>query len=409
MSRPKVLVAVTNGNLGLRPASENGVSAVLVASPVAPVAGYGTAFLVSTINDVKTAFAQAGNEDVVEAFTKGFFAEAPEGTKCYVLAMAQATNLQTLFAAANAEKALNLAAGTVRMVAAIKFPAGGYTPTITGGFDQDVHNAVTDAQTLANAWQVKNKGFRAFVQGYGYTNAAAATDYSTASNRNVAIVVGSIADETATATLLALGRAARVQPQENIGKVKTGSLNIAAADAVKIGAANADAVSSTDLDLLHTKRYIFMVRNENASGYVWNFDSMLTAPTDDYNNLRYGRIIDNAQRIAFREFYEELKDDVFVDANGRLSKVVEKALETKIESAIDSDMRPQLNVIDGRADVECLVNPDPVEYAALYSKNNISPNLNIIQNQTVYLFLFLKPKGSLTYINVYLGLTATAV
>lgn len=411
MARPNVLVAITNDNLGLRAPSENGVSVVLVAAPQPPTSGYGVAKLLTTIADVKAEFAHVDNAPVVAAFEKGFFAEAAEGTKVYVLAMAPATNLETLMAAVNAEKALNLAGGKARLLAAIKFPAVGYVPVVTNGFDADVHNAVTAAQTLATAWNVKNKGFRFLIEGYVYSNAAAALDYSTSTNRNGNIVVGSIADSTATATLLALGRLARVEPQENMGKVKTGSLNIAAADAVKIGSIAADLVSSTDLTLLHTKRYITFEKNEIASGYVWNDDNTLTVITDDYNNFRFGRIIDNAQRIAFTEYYEELKDDVEVDAQGRLSAVVEKALETKIESAIDADMRGQLSKRnDGSADVVCLVNPDAVTYAALYAKNGITnPNFNIIQSETIYLFVFLKPKGCLKYINVYLGLTATSI
>lgn len=411
MSRPKVDVIITNGNLGLRAPSEDGYSIVLVASPAAPVVGYGVAKLVTTLAEIKTEFAAVGNEPVIEAFEKGFFAEAAEGTKVIFLAMAQATNLETLFAVANAEKALNLGAGAARLLAAIKFPAGGYTPTTTDGFDQDVHNAVVDAQTLAAAWNAKKKGFRYFVQGYGYTNAGAAKDYSAEAYRNGGIVVGSVADETATATLLALGRAARIQIQENIGKVKTGSLNIDPADSVKIGATEADQVSNADLNILHTKRYITFEKNEIASGYVWNDDNTLTVVTDDYNNFRHGRIIDKAQRIADKEYYEELKDDVEVDENGRLSAVSEKALETKIESAIDADMRANLSKRkDGSADVTCLINPPVETYAALYAKNGITnPNFNIIQSETIYLFLFLKPKGSLKYINVYVGLTATSI
>lgn len=410
MALPNVNVVLTNDNIGFRAPSQNGVSAVLVACAHAPVAGYGVPFLVANMTDVNTAFAHANNAPVREAFAKGFFAEAPAGTKCYVVAYANTTTLQNLLAAANVDALLQYAEGQVRLVAAIKFPGNLYEPVISGGFDADVHAAVTAAQAASVVWNGRNEGFRYFIQGFGFTNAAAAQNYATAANRNGMVVVGSVAGSTAAATLLAMGRAARVEPQENIGKVKTGSLNIAAADAVLIGTTAPELLPVTDLETLYSKRYVFPVKNKVASGYVWNDDNTLTAITDDYNNLAYGRIIDNAQRIAFKEFYEELKDDVNVEADGRLSRVVEKALETKIESAIDRDMRTQLNVLNGRADVQCLVNPDIQEFAALYTKNNISnPNLNIIQSSTVYIFLFLKPKGSLKYINIYLGLTAEAI
>jgi hypothetical protein len=42
---------------------------------------------------------------------------------------------------------------------------------MTTGFDQDVHTAVTAAQTLANTWLGKKKPFRFFVQGFAYSAA----------------------------------------------------------------------------------------------------------------------------------------------------------------------------------------------------------------------------------------------
>lgn len=411
MARPSVSVNISNGNLGLSAPNQNGIAVLLVAAPAAPTAGYGTAFLITNKLEAKAAFAHANNAPVLEAIEKGFYGEAPEGSKLYVLAMAQSTTLESLLATVNAEKALNLAGGLARLVAAVKFPADNYAPTIADGLDQDVITAVTAAQTLADSWSLKNKGFRSLIQAFGFTNPTDVKDYSAATNRTVGVVVGSIANSTATATLLALGRAASIDPQQNIGRVKTGSLNIDSSASVKIGATEADQVSSALLNSLHTKRYITFEKNEIAAGYVFNDDLMACISSDDYNNLRHGRIIDNAQRVAYAAYYEELKDDVEVDEIGRLDSIVEKGLETKIQVAIDQQMRGQLATRkDGSSDIQVLVNPDTVDYAALYAKNGISnPNLNIIQNETVYLFIFLKPKGCLKYIQVFLGLSTATV
>jgi len=406
--RPKVNITLSNGNLGLQAPSENGTCVVLVASPIAPVAGYGVPFLIKNIAQAKAAFIQAGNEAVVLVFEKAFFAEAPEGIKVYVLAMAPTVTLQTLVAAANAEKALNMATGAARLLAAIKFPSGSYTPVITTGFDGDVHSAVTDATTLAAAWFAKKKPFRYFIEGFGFTTAAAAKDYSTTTNRHGHIVVGNVDNGTAFATMLALGRAAKAQPQQNIGRIKSGSLAIAETSVVKIGTVLVDQTPDADLDLLYDKRYITFEKNAIASGYVFNDDNSLTVVTDDYNNLRYGRIIDNATRIAFETYYRELKEDVDVDDDGRLSAAVEKALETAVETNIDAQMRAQLSKKqDGTADVECLVNPDPAAYAGLYAANNIDiPNFNALQSGSCYLFIALRPKACLKQLNVFLGFTA---
>lgn len=408
MARPRVNISLSNGGLNIQPPSEFGTSCVLVSAPVAPVAGYGTAFMVRNKKQVETAFAQTGNEDVVTAINEGFYAEAPEGTKLYILAMAPTTTLAVLLAQANANKPLNMANGDIRMVAVIKFPSGAYTPEIEDGFDDDVHAAVTAGQALASFWFGLKKPFRILIQGYAFTDSTAAKDYASGTTPNVGIVVGSINENSAQATMLAMGMASRSQPQQNIGRIKSGSLNIAENASVKIGATEVEQMANADLDELHDKRYITFDRNQTGSGYVWNDDNMLVEPANDFNNLRHGRVIDNATRITYASYYEQLKDDVDVTEGGRLSAVVEKALETAIETAIDAGMRPQLSKKkDGSADVTALVNPDPEAYAALYAANNITdPDFNILSTNKVYIFVRLRPKGCLKYLDVYLGLTA---
>lgn len=407
MSRPKVFIGLTNGGLNLQAPAAFSDSVLLVSSPAAPAAGYGVAFLVKSKKQIETAFGQVGNETVA-ADLKTFFDEAPEGTKLYILAMAQATTLATLVATVNIEKPLSMAEGAARLVGVVKYPAGGYVPTIVNGFDQDVPAAVAAAQTIATTWLGYRKPFRVLIEGHAFTNAGAAASYATANNSNVGVVVGSINNSTARATILALGRAAKINPQENIGKVKLGSLAIGQTDVVRIGSTIVDQMASVDLDTLHEKRYITFEKNAIASGYVFNDDNMLVAPTSDYNNLRYGRVIDNGVRIAFSTYYRELKDDVDTDENGRLAIVEEKALENAIEQAIAQQMAGQLSTnADGSAAVQCLVNPDPAVYPQLYEDNGItSPNFNLLQTGTVYIFVRMRPKGCLKYINVFLGYTA---
>lgn len=406
MARPKVIIAVSNGNLNLPTPSEFGTSVILIAAPAEPVAGYGVAFEVRNKKQVSIAFAQAGNEPVVTAINEGFFAEAPEGTKVYILAMAATTTLTQLFASVNANKALNLGNGNVRLVAAVKWPDEEYEAEMLDGFDKDVHDAVTAAQTLSNAWFAAQKPFRYLLQGFGYNpEDSDAKDYAVTANRNGGIVVGSINDNSAQLVLLAMGRAAKIQPQQNIGRIKSGSLNIAESAVVKIGDVTVEDTDIADLELLYDKRYITVEKNETDSGYVFNDDNTLTAVDDDYNNLRYGRVIDNATRISFKTYYKELKDDVDVDEDGRLGAVVEKGLENAIELAINEQMGTQLSKKkDSTANVNCLVNPDPIQYAPLYAANDIqNPNFNTLTTGRVYLFLQLKPKGCLKYLNVYIG------
>jgi len=411
--RPDVIIGLSNGGLNIQPPSEFGTAVLIMATPAAPTAGYGVAFEIKSIGQAKAAFAAAGNADVLKAIIEAFYGEAPEGTKLFVVCLAQVTTMTAMAAAAVAELGLNKAGGQARLVAICKQPAAGYVPDVVEGFDGDVHTATAAMQALANTWLGKKMPFRFFIQGFAYTGVPAdVKDYKTTAFRNGHIVVGNVGGNNAAgslfATLLALGRAARIQPQQNIGRIKSGSLNINQTYMVRIGATEADKVSDADLNTLHEKRYITFEKNKIASGFVFNDDNSTTVETDDYNNLRNGRVIDNAVRVAHATYYNELKEDVEVDAGGRLAPVVEKALETQIETAIDQQMRSQLSKnAESSADVECLVNPDPFEFAALYTKNGIdNPKFNVFDGGNVYLFISLRPKGCLKRINIFLGFVA---
>lgn len=408
--RPSVSISLQNGQLGILPASNLGACIVLIASPAAPFGGYGNVFLVKTIADVKAAFDDVLNAEVVDAFVKGFYAEAPEGTKVWVLAMAQTTPLSTLTAPVNSEKPLTVADGAARMLAVIKFPSNSYVPVITEGMDDDVHEAVGSLQYVANTWLANKKPFRFFIQAFALAaGGTGAKDYSTTTNRNGSIVAGEVAGSSATATMLAMGRAAKVPPQRNIGRHKDGSLNILDTDAVTIGGTDIEGITDSQLDTLYDARYITIERNRIASGYVFTDDNSLVAATDDYNSLSNGRVIDNAVRVAFNTYYRLLKDDVDIDENGRLTASVEKALEAAVVNDINVQMGTQLSSNrDGSAAVHVMVNPDTLAYAALYSNNNISsPVLNLLQSGgKVYIFLNIRPKGQLKNINIMLGFEA---
>ncbi len=407
MPRPSANVFLSNGNLGIQAPGNFGTPVLVLGIPVAPTAGFSVAFSVKSLRDVDTAFADAGNAAVAAAIKTFFYGEAPEGTELFIVCVVNTTSLTAMAVEAIAGKAIDLTNGKARLVAFVRFHDNSYVITVANGFDGDVHACVTAAQTLANTYFTRRKPFRALIQGYGFTTFAAALDYSTNTKRNVGIVVGDVSDNPHAAILLCLARASRVQPQVNIGRVKSGSLAIDDAATVKLAGVLLENVQSTDLDTLYDKRYITFDRNEASPGYIFNDDNMLTDVTDDYNNLRNGRVIDNVVRIAYATYYLQLKDDVNVDEGGRLATVVERALEADIETAIDAQMRDQLSPKkDGTAAVYCQVNPSPADYPGLNAQNQITnPNFNLLAAGTVYLFVSARPKGSLKYINIYVGLT----
>lgn len=408
MARPKVNISTTNGNLGGLAPNVDGVCGLIMAIPQAPTSGFGTPVLIKSKKQAGEELAQATNALALTAINDGFFAEAAEGSKLYCLFVAAATTMEDMLLPANADKLLTFANGTISLLGLAKFPASGYTPVVTDGIDADVVKAADAAQILSTKWFNLRKPFRALLQGFGFTTPSSVKSYAAEKKDNIGIVLGTVNGNGPHALLLALGRASGMPVQRNIGRVKSGSLKLQESAVVKIGDKNVEALDSVDLDTLWEKRYITFERNEAAPGYLFNDDNMLGSLTSDFSSLRNGRTIDKAVRIAYEVYYNELKNDVDVDDNGRLSSAIEAALSLNIEEAIGRRMAGEISQNnDGTPAVEALVNPDPSTYAGLYSAAGIdSPDFNILATNLVYIFVRIRPKGCLKYIDVFLGYTA---
>ena len=292
----------------------------------------------------------------------------------------------------------NFSGKAIRAVGLVRFTAGGYTPTITTGLDSDVLTAVTNAQALATARIAINKMLDVLIEGKSFTNATALVDYSATVNPQVHVVIASEDGNSAVSVLRALGKKAAGPVQRNIGRVKSGSLNIASTAAITLGTTAIASMLQADLDTMHDKRFITYIVNENAPGYIFNDDVSCVVATSDYSSWGRNAVIGEAMRIAYSTYYKSLKDDVEVDANGRLDVTIEKNLEQDIIDAINA------SIGDNISGVNALVNPDTTTYAGLYANANISnPNLNLTSAGKLYVFLTVTPKGYINGVSVMLG------
>ena len=401
MGNPKVSVNLTKSNLGIVPADLSGVMGLVAAIPAANTSGYGVAVLIKSKAQAAAELADTNNAAILAAIQNGFYGEVAEGAPLYCVFVAQSTTLSAQADIANAYVAAikTLSSYTVRAIAFVKYPGGGYTPTITNGIDTDVDAAVTKATAQAVAAKALNKPIEFLIQGYAATTAAAQKDYTTTQNPNVHIVIAGEAGDTVIPVLRALGVKASDRPSRNIGRVQRGSLNIAGGTAITIGTSAIGAISATNLDTFHDKGYITYVVNENEPGYLFNDDVSLVAATSDYSTWANNAVIGEAMRIAYATYYKSLKDDVDVDpTTGRVDVSIEKYLQQTIEDAITKQLGTSISAVGA------LVNPDTTQYAALYANAGITPNTNLLQTGSLYIFLTVTPKGYTKSITVVLGL-----
>lgn len=400
MSNPKVTVILGASNLGLAAADETGTMGLLASIPAAPTAGYGVAVLIKSKAQAKAQLADALNAGILAAIEKGFYGEVSEGSPLYCLFVANTTTLTQLADTDNGHfaKIDTLAGKKIRTVAVVRYPADAYTPTITTGLDEDVLTAVTKAQELADVRLATNKMLTVLVEGRGFTNATDLKDFATETAPQVGLVIATEDNNSGISVLRALGKKAANPIQRNIGRVKSGSLNIASNVVIKLGSTAYGSVSVDDLNTLHDKRVITYLVNEDAPGYIFNDDITCVIATSDYGTLSNNAVIGEAMRIAYQQYYKTMKDDLDVDENGRISAAIEKNLQQDIIDAV-------LNSIgDNISGVDALVNPDTTTSAALYAAANISnPNLNLTSSGKLYVFLTIRPKGYVKDVSVLLG------
>lgn len=229
MGNPKVTVQLGANNLGVIGADASGTFGIIAAIPAANTTGLGIPVLIKSKKQAETELSNPANADVLKAITNGFYGEIADGAPLYCLFVANTVTLAQMADTANnyVSTLHNFSAKQIRAISFVRFAPTGYSPTIFGGFDKDVHDCVVKAQQQANAAIAANKHLEFIVEGKSFTNAVAAKNYAVTNNKNVHIVIGAENGNSATPVLRALGKKAANAVHRNIGRVRSGSLKIA--------------------------------------------------------------------------------------------------------------------------------------------------------------------------------------
>jgi hypothetical protein len=319
---------------------------------------------------------------------KQFYAGAGTGKRLWIMVVSQAVAMTTMLDQDEdyAVKLLDAAAGAIRMLTVVRDPAAGYAPTITGSIDEDVTNAITTGQALAEAYAADYKPLRVILPAYGYDgDAGTLVDLKQRSDNRVAVVLGGTASAGKAAVGVLLGRLAADPVQRNPGRVKSDALPILKA---YIGSETVEAAGG-DVGVIHDKGFITLRKHTGLSGYFFTDDPTATKATDDYSSLARGRVIDKAIFITYRTYVQELLDEILVNATtGRISVAQSKYLQQRITSAINTAMTATGEIVAVEAQVD--------------------PTQNILSTGKICVDLRITPYSYARTIEVTLGFTNPA-
>jgi hypothetical protein len=301
----------------------------------------------------------------------------------------------------HAKQLLLDAMGEVQVLAISRNPITTYTATNSGGLDGDVIAAVPKAQALADAEFIDHRPVQIVIEGRGYNGTAAAATNLRATSpaaRNVSVVIGQDMDISilkpiynkyaAIGTLL--GSISRARVSENVGWVQPFNLNSPANNrfikASLSSGLNITSYTTTDLNALNDKGFIFVRKFVGYPGFYWNDDHTCVLVSDDYYSISNNRTINKAVREVYSALVPRLNSPVKVNAAGQLDKIDIASFE--------STCRRPLDLMQG--------NNECSNYSVY-----IDPNQNITVTSKLQVNIRIQPIGVARFIEVTIGLAAT--
>lgn len=392
---PYVKIDYGNGALGQAIASADGLLCLVVVGAVAVAEKFDLAkyYPLRKYGDLESLGITAENNPEAEKLVKGFYTEAQEGTKVYIIGYPDTLTMSAVLNKDNpyVRNVIEATNGEIRGLIVTR--KAGDNPTVTNGLDDDLEAAKLNAQALGD-WsaEVRFAPIFTLIDGLNFSgDPEALVDMTKQTYNRVGVVIGDTSQGSANQALgLVAGRIATSSVQRNIGRVQDGALNVLAMYA------GDKIVELADIETILGKGYITFRTFTGMSGYYIADDPLATKPTDDYNQITRRRVIDKAYRIAYAVLIEKLLDEIPVNSDGTMIETYARAFELAVENAIVTNM-----TANGE------LSTDPADTTDRGVECKVDRTINVLATDRVEAELRVRPHGYGKYINVLLGFTVT--
>lgn len=424
MQRPSLIVKKEVTNLASA-ALQDGTGLLVISAPAAYITVVKASEFVS-LKDAETAGITAANDVTHKALVwehlKDFFTVA-NGTTLHVLLVPQTaspgpdTTLKDLFdGTANSathygalKTYLQTQGGDIKLIGVAVNLAEAVTDTATGSVSADLDASIALANSFANDEFDLHRPVEVLLENRNFTGtAAAATDLRAKVAGNVMVVssrdkkrrealTDAIPSASGFAAIgLALGKAASIQVNQNIGRLTIPPLfqtkdNLPVEVAEFSGGQDLNSFDKASLDALHNKGYTFIDRYAGYSGYYFVNDNTCEDATKSNSRLSLNRVANKAARITRSTFLNFLKATIQVDSStGQLLPSVVERFKDVIIRAITDEM---------------LENPDPARLPEISGLEiSIDPTQNVLSTKKVVISQSIVPTGSVDVIETIISL-----
>lgn len=357
----------------------DGVSGLIAAAVATAKLALGTVKAIYNLVDAENlgitpAYDKDNNVNVYRHINE-FYRIAGEGTKLYILLVAQATTLVEMCEGENdtlGKALITEGAGEIRQIALSVNPTG--VTTLLNGIPDDVFNAIPKAQLLYDWADSHFMPCNILLEGYDFGgDSAASADLRAIANvsaPNVSVVIGQDFDyaETKTGNAqkmadvgTALGTVSAASVNQNIGDNEAFNLT----DGLKkkwlvAGLSNHKTIKSqlSHLQTLENKGYIFGAIYPPMAGVRWNNDHTCVEKIIDAegnineHTIAYGRTHDKARRLLRTALLPKVKTNQPVNPkDGKLPIGVIKYFENLGDTVL-ADMETSKEISQGKTIVD---------------------------------------------------------
>lgn len=397
---PRVKIIFENGAIGAQSLLNDAVIGVIGSGQaVVDHVVLGTPYLCTKLADVVDLGITSSEDDpnaLLYKFASEMYSIAPEGTKLYIMLVANTVTLEDMAdkTKENAKKLLESTNGEINNLFFIKSDPAEYTPTIVDGLDSDVYAALIKAQELAvYATDTLFAPVIMYFEGRHFAGTVSALkDLHTLSYNRCGVLLGDSNSSSKGAILgLLAGTIGNIPVQRSIARVRSGAMPISQLYIKD------KLVEDSQVDVISDKGFITFRTFVGKSGYFFTDDSLATALTDDYALIPRRRVIDKAFRVAYTTLLDEIGEEIPVTSEGNIPAAICKNLENTVERAIVNTLG-----INGNIAID-VTNPTDSGCEVF-----VDPNQNILSTSLLKVKLRVKPFGYSKYIDCYLGFkTAT--
>ncbi len=371
MGLPGVKITLGSGGLGRVSSSSDGVAGLLLTgSAVEGKLELNKHYQLSSTKDLSTYGVTSENNPLLYREIKSFYGQVGEGAELHLLVAPSTMRLSSMVsmgADSPLSRLIEGAAGRIKIVGVNRLPESPEESDTTEGLDGDVIAACAAAQQSAESFASRIMPFRMLLPAIGWTGDNTFAPNTCSYNR-VGLVLaseGELNGQYPAAIGMVLGRAAKAEPHQDLGRVKFGSL--APTGYFTNGTTSLEKYGMAGS--LNEAGYIFFVHYPGKNGCYLNGCPMATGETDDYATLNNGRIMDKAMRLAYDTYISEIMDNIAVGEDGKLPNGVCRSFESMIENAVSVQMEgqissfsayvnPEQNILSSsRLEVECRLVP----------------------------------------------------